>query len=89
MAGDGAEGEGGTRPGVRELLRGALVDDEDPRFPWWLPLPGLVVALAWAGYEGVVGGSAAEFARTLLWPGAGLFALATAATFFGWQLDID
>ena len=89
MAGDGAEDEGGTRPGVRELLRGALVDDEDPRFPWWMPLPGLLLALAWAGYEGVVGGGAAEFARNLLWPGAGLFVFATAATFFGWQLDID
>ncbi|MFN8639487.1 MAG: hypothetical protein U0360_08515 [Dehalococcoidia bacterium] len=32
-----------------DLLRQALVNDDDPRFPWWLPLPGLGLAVLWAG----------------------------------------
>lgn len=85
-------------PSAGELLRGALVDDQDPRFPWWLPLPGLAVALSWAAFRAATAGtpSALDEAsgvrvllETLLWPGAGIFVLATLATFFGWQLDID
>ena len=90
------EGEAATRrPGMvaqlRVLLRSALVDDEDPRFPWWLPLPGLALAFVWAAYEATTGeGSAvAALMGSLLWPGTAIFLLTTLATFFGWQLDID
>lgn len=80
---------GAPRPGPGDLIRSALVDDQDPRFPWWVPLPGLVLALSWAGYEGAVAGGASTFLSTLFWPGAGVFVLITVATYFGWQLDID
>ena len=85
-------------PTASELLRHALVNDDDPRFPWWLPLPGLALALLWAGYRaasasaGVVSpadGPVAVFLGTLLWPGAAIFVLASAATWAGWQLEID
>lgn len=87
-------------PTATELLRTALVNDDDPRFPWWLPLPGLTLALTWAGYSAAtttataaaVGGAAsplAELVATLLWPGAAIFVLTTGATWFGWQLEID
>lgn len=91
MAGDGGRRrrDKRARPGARELLRGALVGGEDPWLPWWLPLPGLMLALAWAAYEGVGGGGGARFLSALLWPGAALFLLATLAAFFGWQLDLD
>ena len=83
-------------PSASELLRTALVNDDDPRFPWWLPLPGLALALAWAGYRAassaaVAGGAEplATLLETLLWPGIGIFVLTSAATWFGWQLEID
>ncbi len=87
--GDGDRERTRALPGPRELARQALVDDRDPRLPWWVPLPGLAVALGWAGYEGIVGGGLSLFAETLLWPGAGVFLFVTIATFLGWQLDID
>ena len=92
MAGDDANGRREARSRrlrARDLLRHALVSDEDPRLPWWLPLPGISLALGWAAYEGVAGGGMSQFLDTLLWPGAGLLVLVTVAVFFGWQLDID
>ena len=73
--------------GARELLRSALVDDQDPRFPLWLPLPGLALLVGWAAYQASAGD--ASFLPTALWPGAAIFALTTLAAWFGWQLDID
>lgn len=83
-----APGEGARESvGARELLRSALVDDQDPRFPIWLPLPGLALAIGWAAYQ--ASAVDASFLLTALWPGAAIFALTTLATWFGWQLDID
>lgn len=70
----------------RALLRDALVDDADPRFPPWLPLPGVLLAVGWAGYQAVAG---AGFFPTLLWPGVAIVLLVTLAAWFGWQLEID
>ncbi|MBM3141412.1 MAG: hypothetical protein FJZ92_14705, partial [Chloroflexi bacterium] len=51
-------------------LRSPVLDDGQPRFPWWLPLPGVLVAAAWAAYAGAAGdGGAAGAGRALLWPG--------------------
>lgn len=72
---------------ARELLSAALVDDEDPRFPRWLPLPGLAGAIGWAAYDWAAADGA--FLATLVWPGVAILALVTLATWFGWQLDID
>ncbi len=71
----------------RALLRQALVSDDDPRFPWWLPLPGMALALGWAAFTAATAG--ADFMQALLWPGAGIFALTTVAAWLGWQLEID
>lgn len=73
--------------GAGELIRDALVDDDDPRFPIWLPLPGIAVAAGWALYETSAGNGA--FLETLLWPGVAIFLGATLASWLGWQLDID
>ena len=69
------------------LLRHALVDDQDSRFPRWLPLPGIVLALGWAAYQAATAGG--DLLATLLWPGAAIFVLTTLVAWFGWQLDID
>ncbi len=79
--------EPGRHLSARELLRAALVNDDDPRFPWWLPLPGLIAAIGWAAFEAATAG--ASFLPAVLWPGAGIFVLVTVVAFFGWQLDID
>jgi hypothetical protein len=81
------QGEPGRRLSARELLRAAFVDGDDPRFPWWLPVPGLLAAVGWAAYEAATGAGA--FLLTALWPGAAILLLVTVVTFFGWQLDID
>ncbi len=79
------------RTGARELLRAALVNDEDPRFPWWLPFPGIALALGWGAWQAVNadGGASGAFLGALAWPGPAILALAMLATFLGWQLDID
>lgn len=69
-----------------ELLRQALVDDQDPRFPRWLPLPGAILGLAWAGYQ-VAAGDAGLAATAGV--SAAIFAGTTLAAWFGWQLEID
>ena len=50
------------------LLRHALVSDDDPRFPRWLPLPGIVLAAGWAAFSAATDG--ASFLAVALWPAA-------------------
>lgn len=72
-------------------LRSAMLEDGQPSFPWWLPLPGLLLAVAWAVYRAA--GAEEDAGRllldTLLWPGVAIFALTTVTTYFGWRLDLD
>lgn len=85
----GGEGRRPDSPGPvtpSELLRQALVDDQDPRFPRWLPLPGAVLGLAWMGYQ-VAAGDAGLAATAGL--STAIFAGTTLAAWFGWQLEID
>ncbi len=79
------------RTRARDLARSALVNDDDPRFPWWLPLPGAALALCWGAWQAVSsdGGAGAAFVGAILWPGPAIVVLATLATFLGWQLEID
>lgn len=83
--GHGAADDGPVTAGA--LLRQALVSDDDPRFPRWLPLPGIALALGWAAFTAAT--ADANFLHAAAWPGAGIFALTTAATWLGWQLEID
>ncbi len=85
-------------PDARDLLRHALVNDDDPRLPWWLPVPGVVLAVVWAGWRAAsisatagaeAGAGFDTFVGTLIWPGAGIFVLTCVATWAGWQLEID
>ncbi|MDA0270747.1 MAG: hypothetical protein O2798_01510 [Chloroflexi bacterium] len=90
MSEEPTEQEGGTPDGpvtAGDLLRQALVDDEDPRFPRWLPLPGVVLTAGWAGFEAVA--KEGDFLPTLLWPGAAILFITTLVAWFGWQLEID
>jgi len=69
-----------------ELLRHALVDDADPRFPLWLPFPGLGLAIGWAAYQSIAGDAGV---LPTLGISAAIFAGTTVATWLGWQLEID
>ena len=69
-----------------ELLRQALVDDEDPRFPRWLPLPGIVLAIAWAAYQATAGAAGVLPTRGV---SAAIAVGTTVVAWFGWQLEID
>lgn len=81
---DGDASSGPVTPG--QLLRTALVDDEDPRFPRWLPIPGVLLGLAWAGYQATAGDAGA---LPTLGVSIAIFAGTTLATWLGWQLEID
>lgn len=70
----------------RELLRTALVDDEDPRFPRWLPIPGALLGLGWAGYQATAGDAGV---LPTLGVSIAIFAGTTVAAWAGWQLEID
>lgn len=79
-------------PEREPLLRPAMFqDDDDPAWAWWLPLPGLAVAIVWAAYQAVSADSdsGGTFLRQLAWPGAAALALTTIAAYFGWRLDLD
>lgn len=69
-----------------ELLRQALVDDEDPRFPRWLPLPGIVLGVGWAAYQAVAGDAGV---LPTLGISSAIAVGTTVAAWFGWQLEID
>jgi hypothetical protein len=73
--------------GATEILRGAFVDDGDPRFPLWLPIPAILVTAGWAFYDAIA--ASGDFLPTLLWPGIAIFIGTIIATWLGWQLDID
>ena len=73
------------------LLRPAMLDDGQPRFPLWLPLPGIAIAITWALYASVTAGvdAGGEFIEQLVWPGLPLFTGTTIAAYVGWRVDLD
>lgn len=85
------DGEPESDEAADGTLRSAMLEDGQPSFPWWLPLPGVLLTLAWAAYRAVGaeedGGSV--LLETLLWPGLAIFVLTTVTTYFGWRLDLD
>lgn len=70
-------------------LRPAMLDDGQPRLPWWLPLPGLALAVLWVAYVAAAGDGTVLLVQTLVWPGSAIFVVTTVTTYFGWRLDLD
>ena len=70
-----------------EFLKIILVNNDDPRFPIWLPIPALFATFGWVFYSITTG--SAEFFETLIWPGSVIFFCTLIATWLGWQIDID
>ena len=70
-----------------EFLKTILVNDDDPRFPIWLPIPALFVTLGCTFYA--VTTSSIGFFESLIWPGSAIFFCTLVATWLGWQIDID
>lgn len=72
-------------------LRSAMLNDGQPWLPWWLPIPGVALAIGWAAYYGVTASEPGlgAFLDTLRWPGLPIFLVTTITTYFGWRLDLD
>jgi hypothetical protein len=72
-------------------LRSPVLDDGQPALTWWLPLPGVTLALLWAAYQAVSAQPPGirVLLGTLAWPGAAVFAATTLVTYLGWRLDLD
>lgn len=72
-------------------LRSAMLDDGQPWLTWWLLIPGIALAVVWAGYHGAAAPEPglAPFLETLRWPGVPIFLVTTITTYFGWRLDLD
>ena len=72
-------------------LRSAMLSDGQPWLVWWLPFPGIALAVLWAAYQGIASGTdvGGTMLRTLAWPGLPIFVVTTITTYFGWRLDLD
>lgn len=77
----------------RQRLREARA--REALLTWWMPLPGLAIALGFAGWRAVSreGAAAAErlgaFGATLLWPGLLIVAVVLVIVWAAWKLELD
>ena len=75
--------------------RRRLLSREDLYLLFWSLMLGLVVAAAFGAYRAVSasgengGGRLDEFATSLLWPGALIFAGVAAVVWVGWKANLD
>ncbi len=85
------EDEAGSGSRNDGRLRSANLDDGQPALTWWLPLPGIALALVWAAYQAVSADEpdTAPLLDALVWPGAAIFVITTVTAYFGWRLDLD
>ena len=76
---------------ISQIVKDALVDAADSRFPMWLPLPGLIISLATSFYLYLAQGNevTAGIMSYIIWPGVPILVVVTVITWLGWQLDID
>ena len=75
--------------------RRRLLSREDLYLLFWSVVLGLVVAAAFGAYRAVSvsgedgGGRLDEFATSLLWPGALIFAGVASVVWVGWKANLD
>ena len=76
---------------ISQIIKDALVDAADSRFPAWLPLPGLMISLATSFYLYLAQGNEVTVGimSYIIWPGIPILVVVTVITWLGWQLDID
>ena len=76
---------------ISQIIKDALVDAADSRFPVWLLLPGLIISLATSSYLYLAQGNeiTVGIMSYIIWPGVPILVVVTVITWLGWQLDID
>ena len=76
---------------VKTILINQLQDNKDPRFSFWLLLPGILIGTIWSLWNAIKSSdnSINIFFDHLIWPGIIIFIITTVIAILGWQLDID
>ncbi|MBR74696.1 MAG: hypothetical protein CL872_07165 [Dehalococcoidaceae bacterium] len=73
------------------ILKNQLQDNKDPRFSFWLLIPGIILNVLWSFWKcvNVTENNLTIFIENIIWPGTLIFFITTVIAILGWQLDID
>ena len=76
---------------IIKILKNQLQDNKDPRFSYWLFVPGILLSVLWSCWESVnvIDNNLNVFIENIIWPGILIFSITTLIAILGWQLDID
>ena len=76
---------------IIKTLKNQLQDNKDPRFSYWLFVPGILLSVLWSCWKAVnvTDNNLNVFIENMIWPGVLIFFITTLIAILGWQLDID
>jgi|TARA_B110000438_G_C15674478_1_gene589608 uncharacterized integral membrane protein len=76
---------------ITKIIASQLQDKKDPRFTYWLLVPGIFFSIIWSLWITVnhTENQLSIFLSNLFWPGIIIFSLTSIIAIMGWQLDID
>ncbi|MDG1989861.1 MAG: hypothetical protein P8J51_01105 [Dehalococcoidia bacterium] len=76
---------------ITKIITSQLQDEKDPRFTFWLLVPGIFFTFIWSLWIAVnhTENQLSIFLFNLFWPGIIIFSLTSIIAILGWQLDID
>ena len=79
------------RKDIIKILKNQLQDNKDPRFSFWLLIPGILLSVLWSFWQSVnvLDNNFNIFIDNTIWPGSLIFIITTVIAILGWQLDID
>jgi hypothetical protein len=62
---------------------------DEPLLVWWMPIAGIVLALAWAAWRGATEEGLESFLTALVWPGVAILAVTTFLVWLAWKVEFD
>ena len=76
---------------IIKIIKNQLQDNKDPRFSYWLFVPGILLSVLWSCWKAVnvTDNNLNVFIENMIWPGVLIFFITTLIAILGWQLDID
>ena len=76
---------------IIKIIKNQLQDNKDPRFSYWLFVPGILLSVLWSCWESVnvIDNNLSVFIENIILPGILIFFITTLISILGWQLDID